>query len=39
MLLFKRKTYNYVLYEWLSSKKNEVKESSYLKNLNISFIL
>ena len=35
MLLFKRKTYNDVLYEWLDSKKNEVKESSYLKYLII----
>ena len=35
MLLVKRKTYGDVLYEWLSSKKKEVKESSYLKYLNI----
>ena len=33
MLLLKKKTYNDVLYEWLSSKKNEVKESTYLKYL------
>jgi len=35
MLLFKRKTYNDVLYEWLENKKNKVKESSYLKYLNM----
>jgi len=35
MLFIKRKhkNYNEVLYEWLSSKKNEIKESTYLKYL------
>lgn len=31
MLLINKKNYNDVLIEWLSSKKNEVKESTYLK--------
>lgn len=35
MLLLIRKTYNDVLYEWLYSKKNEVKESTYLKYLTM----